>query len=296
MELRDLKSFIAVAQHGSFTKASQQLFVSQPSLSKNIKRLEELLQVELLDRSTRYVRLTDAGRIVYDQSKKAMLALDEIPLLLNDLKQIYSGSIKIGIPPLIGTLFFPELARKFHEKYPNVQLELTELGAKRIWELVDNGHVNLGFVVLPANESLFQMKPFIEDEFVLFIHENHPLANENEISISQLKDEKFILFSEEFTLHDLVIQACRDMGFIPNVVYKSSQWDLIIELVSSQLGITLLPKSIYKKQVNKHVRIISLKEKLRWNLGIITKKDSYLPFAVKEFLAFTEHQQNVTIH
>lgn len=289
MELRDLKSFIAVAQHGSFTKASQQLFVSQPSLSKNIKRLEELLQIELLERSTRYVRLTDAGRIVFDQSKKALLALEEIPLLLNDLKQIHSGSIKIGIPPLIGTLFFPELARKFHEKYPNVQLELTELGAKRIWELVDNGHVNLGFVVLPANETLFHMKPFIEDEFVLFIHENHPLSSESEISISQLKDEKFILFSEEFTLHDLVIQACKDTGFIPNVIYKSSQWDLIIELVSSQLGITLLPKSIYKKQVNQHVKIVNLKETLRWNLGIITKKDSYLPFAVKEFLAFTEH-------
>ncbi|KGR88201.1 LysR family transcriptional regulator [Lysinibacillus odysseyi] len=288
MELRDLKSFIAVAQHGSFTKASQQLFVSQPSLSKNIKRLEEFLQVELLERSTRYVRLTDAGRIVYEQSKKALLALEEIPLLLNDLKQIHSGSIKIGIPPLIGTLFFPELARRFHEKYPNVQLELTELGAKRIWELVDNGHVNLGFVVLPTNETLFQMKPFIEDEFVLFIHENHPLAGESEISISQLKDEKFILFSDEFTLHDLVIQACKDTGFIPNIIYKSSQWDLIIELVSSQLGITLLPKSIYKKQVNQQVKIVNLTETLRWNLGIITKKDSYLPFAVKEFLAFTE--------
>lgn len=287
MELRDMKNFIAIVQSGSFTKAAENSFVSQPSLSKSIKRLEERLNIELLERSTRYVRLTDAGKVVYEQSKKVILAVEEVPMLLNDLKQVHSGVIKIGIPPLIGTLFFPTLAREFNEKFPNVHLELTELGAKLIWQLVDNGDVNLGFVVLPTNDNLFDVKPFIEDEFVLFIHRNHPLANEEVISIKQLKHERFITFSEEFTLHDLVKQACTKAGFVPNVVYKSSQWDLIVELVASQLGITILPKSIYEKQSNADVKTIPLKEELLWKLGIITKKGGYQPFAVKEFLSIT---------
>lgn len=287
MELRDLRNFIAVVQSSSYTKAAHQSFVSQPSLSKSIKKLEEELNVKLLERSTRFVRLTDAGRIVFDQAKKAVLALDEMPVLLNDLKQMHTGSISIGIPPLVSLLFFPAIARKFHEKYPKVKLDLTERGAKLIWELVDNGDVNIGFIVLPTNESLFDIQPFIEDEFVLFVHKEHPLASCDVVSLEQLKEEHFIVFSDEYSLHDVVIQACTKAGFIPTIAYKSSQGDLIVELVASRLGITLLPRSIYEKQKHEDIRIIELQEQLLWRLGIITKKGAYLSVAAKEFLSFT---------
>lgn len=291
MEIRDLRNFVKVVQAGSFTKAAEQSFVSQPSLSKSIKRLEDELEVELLERSTRFIRLTEEGKVVFEQSKKAISAMDEIQLLLNDLRHVHTGTIKIGIPPLIGTLFFPTLARAFHQKYPNVLLELHERGAKLIGQLVDEGTVNLGFVVLPSNDKLFDVRPFIEDVFVLFIHKDHPLAQKEVVSIKELKNEAFILFSEEFTLHDLVIQACNKAGFIANVAFKSSQWDLIIELVASQLGITLLPKSIFDRQNNKDIKMVPIVEELYWKLGIITKKDGYLPFSVTEFLTFTQKQQ-----
>ena len=290
MEIRDLRNFVKVVQAGSFTRAAEQSFVSQPSLSKSIKRLEEELDVELLERTTRFIRLTDEGKVVFEQSKKAISAMDEIQLHLNDLRHVHSGTIKIGIPPLIGTLFFPTLARAFHQKYPNVLLELHERGAKLIGQLVDEGTVNIGFVVLPTNDKLFEVRSFIEDEFVLFIHKDHPLAQKEIVSIKELKNESFIIFSEEFTLHDVVIQACNKAGFIANIAYKSSQWDLIIELVASQLGITLLPKSIFEKQNNKDIKIVPIVEELYWKLGIITKKDGYLPFSVMEFLSFSQKQ------
>ncbi|MEG0472423.1 MAG: LysR family transcriptional regulator [Solibacillus sp.] len=287
MELRDLRNFIAVVQSGSYTRAANQSFVSQPSLSKSIKRLEEEINIKLLERSTRYVRLTDAGRIVFDQAKKAVLALDEMPVLLNDLKQMHTGSVTVGIPSLVSTLFFPTLARKFHERYPHVKLDLTERGAKLIGELVDNGEVNIGFVVLPANESLFNVQPFIEDDFALIVHKEHPLAKCEVVSLEDLKDEQFIVFSEEYSLHDLVIHACTKAGFIPTIAYKSSQWDLIVELVASRLGITILPRSIFEKQKHSDIQIIELQEQMLWRLGVITKKDAYLSVAAKEFLSFT---------
>ena len=290
MEMRDLRNFIKVVQAGSFTKAAEQSFVSQPSLSKSIKRLEEELDVQLLERTTRFIRLTEEGKVVFEQSKKAISAMDEIQLHLNDLRHIHTGTIKIGIPPLISTLFFPTLARTFHQTYPNVQLELHERGAKLIGQLVDEGTVNIGFVVLPTDDKLFEVRPFIEDEFVLFIHKDHPLAQKEIVSTKELKHEPFITFSEEFTLHDVVIQACNKAGFIANIPYKSSQWDLIIELVASQLGITLLPKSIFEKQNNKAIKMVPIVEELYWKLGIITKKDCYLPFSITEFLAFAGKQ------
>ncbi|RID81478.1 LysR family transcriptional regulator [Peribacillus asahii] len=286
MELRDINSFIEVANHKSFTKAAAHSYLTQPSLSKAIKKLEEELHVELFDRSTRHLRLTDAGQIVYQQGQKALAALSELDVLLEELMDVTAGTIRIGIPPLIGTLFFPDIARRFNQKYPKVSLELTELGAKLIGQLVEDGQVDLGIIVMPANEKKFNIHPFIQDEFVLYLYEDHPLAHKQSISLSELRDERFILFSKDFTLHDHVIQACENHGFTPTISYQSSQWDLIVGLVSSKLGIALLPRSIYEKQTNSNVKIIPIEENstLLWKLGIITKKGAYHSFALKELL------------
>ncbi|KXH81822.1 LysR family transcriptional regulator [Sporosarcina sp. HYO08] len=289
MEFRDLKSFIEVATHNSFTKAAAHSYLTQSSLSKAVKKLEDELQVQLFDRSTRQLHLTDAGQIVYQQGQKALAALSELSILLDDLRNVTGGEIKLGIPPLIGTLFFPKIAHHFHKQYPNVTLELVELGAKLIEQLVEDGEIDLGIVVLPANENKFQISSLIQDEFVLFLHEDHPLAERSAVSLDELKDENFIIFSQDFALHDYVIQACENKGFTPNIAYKSSQWDLIIELVSSKLGITILPKSIYHKQTNSNVKIVPIENPiLLWRLGIITKKGAYQSFAVKELLKMLE--------
>ncbi|QGG49739.1 LysR family transcriptional regulator [Lysinibacillus pakistanensis] len=285
MELRDLKAFMAVVEHGSFTKAASESFVSQPSLSKSIKKLEETLRVELLNRSTRHVELTDAGSIVYKQGQKIMGSVMELHILLDDLLNIQTGAIKLGIPPLIGTLFFPDIARNFHMQYPKVRLELVERGAKMIGTLVENGEVDIGIVVLPTDERKFSVQPFVEDQFFVFINDSHPLALKKYIQLEDLKNETFIIFTEEFTLHDYVINICNTAGFTPIIGYKSSQWDLIVELVSSNLGITLLPYSIAAKQTNNNVKIIPLKDfDMPWRLGVITKKNTYQSFALKQLL------------
>ncbi|KAB2336702.1 LysR family transcriptional regulator [Cytobacillus depressus] len=285
MELRDIKSFIEVANHSSFTKAAEQSYLSQPSLSKAVKKLEEELHVELFDRSTRHLRLTDAGKIVYRQGQQALDSLDELPALLKELMNMATGEIKFGIPPLIGTLFFPHLARKFHEQYPNVKLELVELGAKVIEQLVEESQIDLGLIVLRGDESIFNIYPFFTDEFVLYIHHEHPLANRESVDLSELRDEQFIIFSKSFTLHDYMINACKEAGFNPTISYESSQWDLILELVASKLGITLLPKILIEKQSNSSVKTIPLQTpSLKWKLGFVTKKDAYHSFALKKFL------------
>lgn len=285
MELRDLKAFMTVVEHGSFSKAANECFISQPSLSKSIKKLENALHVELLNRSTRNIELTDAGSIVYKQGQKIIRSVHDLHILLDDLSNIKTGTIKLGIPPLIGTLFFPEIARKFHQQYPKVHLELVERGAKMIGTLVENGDVDMGIVVIPTDERKFSVQSFVEDQFFVFINESHPLAQQEHIRLQDLKNETFIIFTEEFTLHDYVIKSCKSVGFIPIIGYKSSQWDLIVELVSSNLGVTLLPYSIAAKQTNRNVKIVPLLNfDMPWRLGVITKKNTYQSFALKQLL------------
>ncbi|MDM5246084.1 LysR family transcriptional regulator [Lysinibacillus sp. G4S2] len=293
MELRDLKAFMTVVEHGSFTKAASESFVSQPSLSKSIKKLEDTLHVELLNRSTRNVELTDAGSIVYKQGQKVMRSVHDLHNLLDDLMNIKTGSIKLGIPPLIGTLFFPEIARKFHQQYPEVHLELVERGAKMIGTLVENGDVDMGIVVIPTDERKFSVQSFVEDQFFVFINESHPLAQQEHILLQDLQNETFIIFTEEFTLHDYVIKSCKSVGFTPIIGYKSSQWDLIVELVSSNLGVTLLPYSVAAKLTNKNVKIIPLFNfDMPWRLGVITKKNTYQSFALRQLLTTIRSEED----
>ncbi|MGE7094229.1 LysR family transcriptional regulator [Lysinibacillus sp. NPDC048646] len=292
MELRDLKALMAVVEHGSFTKAASATFISQPTISKSIKKLEDTLHVELLNRSTRHVELTDAGNIVYKQGQKIMRSVHDLHSLLDDLLNIKTGSIKLGVPPLIGTLFFPEIASKFHKHYPEVHLELVERGAKLIGTLVENGEVDMGIVVLPTDDKKFMVQSFVEDQFFVFINEQHPLAWQDHILLQDLKNESFITFTEEFTLHDYVIQSCKSVGFTPIIGYKSSQWDLIVELVSSNLGVTLLPYSIAAKQTNQNVKNIPLLDfAMPWRLGVITKKNTYQSYALKELLKTISSQE-----
>lgn len=285
MELRDIKSFIEVANHSSFTKATEHSYLSQPSLSKAVKKLEEELHVKLFDRSTRHLHLTDAGKIVYRQGQQALNMLDELPNLLKELTDTGTGEIKVGVPPLIGTLFFPHIARTFHSQYPNVKLVLIEQGAKLIEQLVEESQIDVGLIVLPADESVFNVYPYINDEFVLYIHEDHRLAQRTSVALTDLKDDQFIIFTKDFALHDFVINTCKEAGFTPSISYESSQWDLIVELVASKLGIALLPKIIFEKQNNPVIKTISLQNPaLLWKLGIVTKKDAYHSFALRKFL------------
>lgn len=292
MEFRDVRDFVEVANHQGFTKAAEHSHRSQPSLSKAVKKLEEELGVKLFDRSTRHLLLTDAGKIVYKQGQLALAALQALPNLLEELSEGAAGEIKIGIPPLIGTLFFPEIARTFHMLYPNVKLELYEQGALLIEQLVEEGQIDVGIIVLPTDESIFNTYPFINDEFLLYLRHDHRLANRDSVELIELKDEPFIIFSEGFALHEHIINACTDAGFIPSISYESSQWDLILELVASNLGITLLPKSIFEKQNNPLIKTIPLaSSSLLWKLGVITNKNAYHSYALKRFIqVFTDNQ------
>ena len=250
-----------------------------------MKKLEGKFNVKLFDRSTRRLLLTDAGKIVYRQGQQALASLNELPILLEELSDGAAGEIKIGIPPLIGTLFFPQIARTFHQQYPNVKLKLVEHGAILIEQLVAESQIDVGLIVLPVDQSIFNIYPFINDEFLVYIHHDHPLAKRESVGLSELKDEQFIIFSKDFALHDYIINACKVAGFNPSISYESSQWDLIVELVASRLGITLLPASISAKQNNSAIKTIPLeKPSLLWKLGIVTKKDAYYSFALRNFL------------
>ena len=176
MELRLLQLFLEVAKHKSITKAAENMHLLQPALSKSIRALEEELGMTLIIRTNKTSDLTDAGRIVLEYSQKMAAVLSEMKTTLNDITNLSRGQIDIGLPPFIGSLFFPRVIAKFHHAFPNIELNITEFGGARVVKSVEEGEVELGVTVLPIDEKQFDVYPIVEEEMKLLVYKDHRLA------------------------------------------------------------------------------------------------------------------------
>jgi DNA-binding transcriptional LysR family regulator len=286
MDLRQLKYFLEIAKYKNITKASETLHVSQPALSKMIKGLEDELGMPLIIRSNKTSDITDAGLIVMEYAQKMMLLVDEMSTTLNDMTNLTRGQVHIGLPPIIGSLFFPKVLAKFHQKYPNVHITITEYGGARVVKSVEEGEFELGVAVLPIEEQHFDIYPIVDEEMKLLVHHDHHLASREIVELHELKNEDFIFYSEEFALHQIMWKEFINQGFEPKILFKSSQWDFMSEMVAANLGVTALPDSICNRVRNPDIRIIKLSPAIHWNLAVITKKDRYISYAARTLINF----------
>jgi DNA-binding transcriptional LysR family regulator len=290
MDIKQLQYFIEVAKWNSFTRAAEQLFITQPTISKMIKNLEDELGITLFNRSRKKLILTDAGKVIYEQAKLVDKAFHNIETEMDNLLELKKGHIRIGLPPIFDPTLFPKLVGSFHEKYPAISFELMESGSKKIEEEVENHQLDIGVVVLPTNNNVFEYFSFMEEDFMLIIHPEHKIAIQKEVNLSDLREESFIIFNKDFVLHDRIISSCNQAGFDPHIISESSQWSFIEEMVACKLGVSLLPKSICSHLTQKVRTIKVVNPSIGWNLAIIWNKDQYLSYAAKEWLRYTKEQ------
>jgi DNA-binding transcriptional LysR family regulator len=292
MDIQHLKYFVEVAKQKNFTKASQILLVSQPSISKMIKSLEDELKVTLLDRSERKIELTDAGVIVYEQAIKILQSVEDVYASVNELVQIKKGTVKLGLMPTTGVLLFPNVLAGFKRENSQIDIQMVEYNAKQLKLKVEQGDIDLGITVKPVNSELFETIPLLSEELVVLVDSEHWLVKRESVRLSDLKNESFILLTEDYALHDVVTQACMQSGFEPTVAYKSSLWDLIGEMVATKLGISLIPRSMVSRFNNKNVHAISISNPLiEWELVLIYKKNKYLSYAARTFIEYIQYNQ-----
>lgn len=293
MDIKHLQYFIEVTNFNSFTRAADHLFITQPTISKMIKNLENELGVELFDRSRKQLVLTDAGRVVLEQAKLINKAFHNLETEMDNLLGLKKGHIRIGLPPIMDASFFPRILSRFHEDYPNITFQLVEDGSKKIEEAVQQDKLDIGVVVLPTNTVLFHHFSFLKEDIHLVVHPSHRLASQDEIDLIDLKDESFILSNKDYVLRDLIISSCKEAGFSPHIVTESSRWDFIEEMVYCKLGVALLPEGLCRQ--DHRVKTIKVRNpSINWELGCIWSKDQYLPYAAKEWLKYTKEALTIT--
>ncbi|MFC0416704.1 LysR family transcriptional regulator [Cytobacillus solani] len=288
MDIKHMQYFMEVTRTGSFTKAAENLYITQPALSRIIKSLEDDVGAHLFIRSRKKLMLTDAGNVLFRHAQVIEKQLQLLETELASMIKLRKGHIRIGLPTIVNSFFFSKLIASFHQEYPEITFQLEEDGSKRIEEKIMSGTLDFGVIVLSDKNDRLDDYTFVNEKLTLVVPSSHHLVEKKEVALHKLKDEAFIMFNQDFELRNLILKACKEANFQPRIISETSQLDFIEELVASNLGITLLPEST-SKELTADVQTIAVTNPvIEWNLAIIWKTDEYLSQINKEFIHFAK--------
>lgn len=289
INLNEVHYFIELARVKNFTKAANNLFISQPALSKAIKNLELALDTHLIERNTKSVSLTLEGENFYKSSKKSLGIIESEISKMKDSLSSCKKTLTLGIPPVIGSVYFTSIIANFSEIYPNIEVKIIEEGSNDIKNEVEEKNLELGVVIFPIKSDKLEAIPLSSGEVMLVVSKKHYLANREFVDVKELSDENFITFNDNFMMYNKTIKACSDCGFNPKIRMKSSQWDFIVEMVSLNQGISILPKPIVERFKMNDISLIPISNpSITWDVGFIYNKNKYVSDSLKLFIEFTK--------
>jgi DNA-binding transcriptional LysR family regulator len=246
MELRDLRYFVAVAQHRNFSRAAEQLQISQPALSEQIRKLEDELGAALFERTSRGAILTDAGEAFLPQARGVLAQADVAAESVRMVAEGVAGTLTIGFIDSAALGILPALIRRFTARYPNVKLRLRELGTRRQLEAVEAGDIDVGIVRGPVWNAGLAGRQIAAEPLLLALPAEHRLAHEDAARVADLRDEGFITYPADrgAGLYEETLRLCHDAGFDPKIVQEANEISTIIGMVAAGLGVAIVPSSV----------------------------------------------------
>ncbi|MHB1403932.1 MAG: transcriptional regulator CynR [Thiobacillus sp.] len=284
---RSIRYLIAVADMHSFTRAAEALYVSQPTLSQQIKQLEDLLDVQLLDRSGRTVRLTAAGEVYLHHARRALIELETAKRAIHELNDLSRGSLRLGMNPITDYLVIPLLAQ-FNDSYPGITVSTLEMPQDDIKVALAEDRVDIGIAFSSTlsteecSEDVDSRILFIET-LTLAVGKNHPLAGQRgPMSKHALEQQPLVLFNANYALRRNIDQYCLEQGIKLPVTMEASSLSVILEIVRLGRLATILPGTISCAQHGLH-SVSLLPELPHHTISLICRRGAYKSPACKAF-------------
>jgi DNA-binding transcriptional LysR family regulator len=245
MELRHLRYFVAVAEELSFTRAAARLGIAQPPLSQQIGKLERELEVRLLDRGPRGVRLTTAGTALLGEARMVLARTGEATRIVRQVGHGQTGSVRIGSVPSGFSGVLLDLLPAFRAAYPAVLPLVYEMEAVPQLEALSQGTIDIGFLRSSAPHPGITLWPLRSEPLVAALPEDHELARAKRVPLAALAGEPFVLFprADAPEAFDTIVGACGRAGFTPDIGYEASNDHTLVALVASGLAVSLVPES-----------------------------------------------------
>jgi DNA-binding transcriptional LysR family regulator len=245
MDLRQLRYFVAVAEERHYGRAAQRLHMSQPPLSMQIKALERELGIELLERTSRRVALTDAGRAFLERAKTILGAVEEAREVARGAEQGTQGRLEVGFISSATLSLLPPSIRLFRERFGGVELELKELTSAQQIDALYEGGIRVGLVRLPLRAPGIRFEPVLEERLVVALPSGHALEALDRVSLETIADLPLIFFTRQLIpgFHAQIVELFQRVGAFPKVAQHAVHLQTIVGLVASGVGIAILPSS-----------------------------------------------------
>jgi LysR family transcriptional regulator, hydrogen peroxide-inducible genes activator len=239
LDLDQLRYFLRVAERQNFTRAAEDLAVSQPALSRSIQRLEEELGRPVFERGTRTLALTEAGTLLLARVRQVLTILDETKAEIADDGQ--SGRVRVGAIPTIAPYFLPELLGQFSREFPRAEVVVRESTTDLLLKSLAQGEIDLAVLALPVAAKHIDVEPLFDEELLLVLPIKHPLVDKDKVRLDDVEPYSFVLLDEAHCLSDNIVSWCRQRSFQPVAVERISQLAMVQELVSLSHGISMIP-------------------------------------------------------
>lgn len=280
MEIENLKCFVVLSDKKRFTEAAYECNMSQSTLSKKIKKMENELGVQLFNRTMHETVLTVEGEKFYKYAKSILKMYDRA------LVELQPNTIRLGCMSVLSPYHIPKMLRDFSLSHQNLEFHIKESNARYAIDHIDDFDFILIRMDLLDNHSDYVISPLIDDELCLVVSSLNPLSKKSEIKLSDIKDEAFIFPEKGSGGYEIFYDACKRAGFEPNITIEMPHTSTMFSFVEENVGISLSFKKVYQEFENPKIKMISLKDDLHYPIALVHKKGKILHSIKKEFIEY----------
>src|SRR3989442_5278867 len=281
MQTHQVRYFVAVAEQRHFTHAARDLGVAQPSVSKQIRKLEEELGAPLFQRMKGNVGLPPAGEALLPWARRGLGDLDAATVEVRELTELRRGRLAGGAPPSVSTSLVPGALARFHASYPGVELVVREAGSRDLVAALEEGALDLALVILPLKHEVLETTPLFKEELVLAVPPGHPLAARKTVAMGDLRGVPLVMFREGYDLRAATFAACRRAGFEPTLAVDGAEMDGVLRMAAAGNGVAMLPGIVIEP--GGPLRAARLAQPLTRTIGFAPPRDPRLAPAASEF-------------
>ncbi|RUL76807.1 DNA-binding transcriptional regulator OxyR [Dyella choica] len=249
MNLRDLHYLVSLSEQRHFGRAAEACFVSQPTLSTQIKKLEDELGVALVERTPRKVLLTDVGREIATRAREVLNEIEQIKGIARRTVDPESGTVRLGIFPTLGPYLLPHVVPMVRERFPRLELLLVEEKTEVLLHRLREGKLDACVLALPIHDDSLHSEFLFEEPFLLAVPQSHPLAKRSHLKLSDLSDQSLLLLEDGHCLRDQALEVCHMAGAGEKSGFRATSLETLRQMVAANVGITLLPTLAVKPPV-----------------------------------------------
>ncbi|WP_066740878.1 transcriptional regulator CynR [Cupriavidus sp. D384] len=286
MLLRHVRYFLAVADAGNFTRAAETLHVSQPTLSQQIRQLEDTLGAPLFDRSGRSVRLTDAGQAYYVHARRALQDLEAGQRAIHDVGELTRGNLRLAMTPTFTPYLVAPLIVAFNAKYPNITLSLREMPQERVEPLLADDDIDIGIAFDDIHLPDLEATPLIDEPLAYMVGASHTLARRRTaLGATALAGESMAMLTREFATRGYIARYFGGLGIEPRITFEANSVSAVLDAVRSGRHATVLPAAIAAGQPD--LRVLKLERPLPpRHAALLQRKGAYRTAAARAFVDF----------